>query len=134
MLTSAGISASCFDSRLVFDLALGFSSTYGGNTDSSFIGTSSSSAISGFSTAETLRGGELSAYTLACYEPHGAYEVGVFLMKWVSKVFCDSLGGDLLPTLPLLPLAILVLAAFPFLISVAPGWSLDLASYEECGF
>ena len=55
-------------------------------------------------------------------------------MKWVSRVFWDCLGGDLLPTLPLFPFAILVLAAFPLLIAVAPGWSLDLASYEECGF
>ena len=127
LLTSAGISDSCFESRFIDDLARGFS-TYGGKTGSVSLITSCSSSTSGFSTAETLWAEDCFALDMAYSLSLWACEVGVFLMKWVSRVFWACLEGDLLLTLLVLPLAILVLAAFPFLISVAPGWSLDLAS------
>ena len=130
LLTSAGISDSCFESRFIDDLARGFS-TYGGKTGSVSLITSCSSSTSGFSTAETLQAEDCFAFDMAYSLSLWACEVGVFLMKWLSKVFCGYLGGDFVPTLLEFAFAIFVLAAFPFLSAAAPARSVALASTDD---
>ena len=69
------------------------------------------------------------AYSLSLW----ACEVGVFFMKWLSKVLLGYLGGDLVLTLLELAFAIFVLAAFPFLSAAALVRSEALASAEDAG-
>lgn len=93
MLTSAGISGSGLDSLLAAALTFGlvgaFSafSTYGGKTGSSVIETSSTTALSFFSSTR-FSGTMGSGYdTFSSGISLGAFGVGVFFMKWARRVF-----------------------------------------------